>query len=138
MVPDWAGRVWAQSDCDASGHCGPDPNTLAEFTLGDMDFYDVSLVDGYNLQAKIVPIPGTFKKTGSGKYDCNAAGCNSDFNAICPSELAIKKNGKVIVCRSACSTFKTDEYCCGGAHNKPERCKSKDWPKNYPAIFKRA
>ncbi len=142
----WAGRLWGKTQCDASGHhCatgdGPVPATLAEFTFGDathVDFYDVSLVDGYNLAMRIVPIAGTFKKTGNNKYDCNPAGCKADLNAHCPDELAVKHNGSIVACKSACATFKTDEYCCGGAHNKPETCKSSDWPKNYPAIFKTA
>lgn len=71
----WSGRFWARSGCDfspksggggpscATGDCGTNspechgagatpPATLAEFTLdgdGGKDFYDVSLVDGYNL-----------------------------------------------------------------------------------------
>ena len=37
---------------------GQPPATLAEFTLngwGNQDYYDVSLVDGYNLQMSIHP-----------------------------------------------------------------------------------
>ena len=152
----WVGRVWGRTECDGSGHCvtgdcgnkikcggagGIPPATLAEIGFDGwqgQDFYDISLVDGYNLPAKIIPIPGTFKKSGNGKYDCNVAGCNSDLNSICPGELAMKHNGKTVACKSACLVFNTDEYCCRGAHNKPETCKSSSWPKNYPATFKRA
>lgn len=73
QVPSgWSGRFWGRSGCsfDSSGRgscatadCGSGevecnggnaapPATLAEFTLGgsgSQDFYDVSLVDGYNL-----------------------------------------------------------------------------------------
>jgi hypothetical protein len=68
----WSGRFWGRSGCTfdasgkgscATGDCGSGevecrgagaspPAMLAEFTLdddGDKDFYDVSLVDGYNL-----------------------------------------------------------------------------------------
>jgi hypothetical protein len=68
----WSGRFWGRSGCTfdasgkgscATGDCGSGevechgagaspPTTLAEFTLDDdggKDFYDVSLVDGYNL-----------------------------------------------------------------------------------------
>ncbi|KAJ8451930.1 hypothetical protein Cgig2_007413 [Carnegiea gigantea] len=68
----WSGRFWGRTGCSfdgsgqgscASGDCGSGrvecggsgaapPATLAEFTLngsGGLDFYDVSLVDGYNL-----------------------------------------------------------------------------------------
>ncbi|TYH97665.1 hypothetical protein ES332_A12G258300v1 [Gossypium tomentosum] len=63
-------RIWGRTNCnfDASGrgHCqtgdcggllqcqgwGVPPNTLAEYALnqfGNMDFYDISLVDGFNI-----------------------------------------------------------------------------------------
>lgn len=141
----WSGRLWGRTGCDAEvKKCvtglGAIPSTLAEFTFdgaGGLDFYDVSLVDGYNIPLRIIPVAGTFKD-GTGKYYCKEAGCNADLNLNCPDELAIKADGATVVCRSACATFKTDEYCCGGAHNKPQTCKSTDWPKNYPAIFKTA
>jgi hypothetical protein len=65
---------------------------------------------------KITPISGTFKKTGNGKYDCNAAGCHSDLNTHCPNELVVKRNDGTVACKSACGAFKTDVYCCKGAH----------------------
>ena len=102
------------------------------------DYYDVSLVDGYNLPIQISPIAGSFKKAGGGKYDCNPAGCHSDLNAHCPPELAQKSGGHTVACFSACMKLNTDEYCCRGAHNKPETCKSRDWKVNYPAIFKQS
>lgn len=69
MSPDnWAGRFWARTYCDpnsntcVTGDCGAQlecngaggnpPVTLAEITLqgdGGNDFYDISLVDGYNV-----------------------------------------------------------------------------------------
>ena len=73
-----AGRIWALTDCVmsngalrcATGDCGgvlecakagiqrgrQTPVTLAEFTLngnGSQDYYDVTLVDGYNLMISI-------------------------------------------------------------------------------------
>ncbi|CAH2042955.1 unnamed protein product [Thlaspi arvense] len=73
----WSGRVWARTLCSddssgkfscATGDCvsgkvecagagATPPTTLVEFTLsGDqgMDFYDVSLVDGYNVPVLVV------------------------------------------------------------------------------------
>ena len=44
----WAGRFWGETGCNGDA-CDPGPNTLAEFNIGDMDFYDVSLVDGFNM-----------------------------------------------------------------------------------------
>ena len=81
---------------------------------------------------------GGFKKTNNGHYDCNAAGCHADLNAICPAELAIKAGQWTVACMSACMKFNTDEYCCRGAHGTPQTCKSNMWPKNYPSVFKQA
>lgn len=76
------------------------PVTLAEFTLGGYagnDFYDVSLVDGFNIPMKIRP------QGGSGS--CRVTSCKSDVNAVCPNELKVSlkhlKNLKNL------STFKT-------------------------------
>ena len=77
---DWQGRVWARTNCTfgsgnsggsqcTTGDCGgieackgpgAPPATLAEFTLHGSDsqtFYDISLVDGYNLALAIVLLP---------------------------------------------------------------------------------
>jgi len=118
--------------CNGAG--GVPPVTLAEFTFdgwGGQDYYDISLVDGYNLPMQIVPIAGTYRKTGNGKYDCNTAGCYADLNARCPGELAVKPNGWAVACKSACEAFNTDQYCCRGAYNTPQTCKSSNWPTNY-------
>lgn len=47
----------------SGGAGGKPPATLAEFQLagfGGKDFYDISLVDGYNLPMRITPVAGTF------------------------------------------------------------------------------
>ena len=92
----WSGRLWgrqgctfdassrglcATSDCGGSlfynGLGGTPPAILAEITLGnEQDFYDVSLVVGYNLAISITLIKG------SGK--CSYIGCVSDLNMMCP------------------------------------------------------
>jgi len=96
----WSGRIWARTGCvfDAdgagvcqTGDCGgrmecrgagaTPPATLFEVTLdgsGGLDFYDVSLVDGYNLP--VVAIPRS-RQGGA----CNATGCMADLNRCkCP------------------------------------------------------
>ncbi|GAB4848460.1 Thaumatin-like protein 1 [Ancistrocladus abbreviatus] len=145
----WSGRFWGRTRCnfDESGHgscatgdCGSGqiecngagaapPATLAEFTLGGggsasgQDFYDVSLVDGYNLQM-IVEASG-----GSGA--CASTGCVSDLNLRCPAELKAEDGG---ACKSACEAFGSSEYCCSGAYNSPATCK----PTAYSQMFKSA
>lgn len=141
----WSGRFWGRTGCnfDGSGHgscvtadCGSGqvecngagatpPATLAEFTLGSgsQDFYDVSLVDGYNLPM-IVEGSG-----GSGA--CATTGCVTDLNRSCPNEL---KTAAGAACKSACEAFASPEYCCSGAYNSPATCK----PSTYSSIFKAA
>ncbi|KAF2319754.1 hypothetical protein GH714_018551 [Hevea brasiliensis] len=140
----WSGRIWARTGCnfdnDGNGKCqtgscgdslhcsGPSspPNTIAEFTLGDTDFYDVSLVDGFNLPIGVSPL--------NGKGNCSIAGCDEDLRNNCPAQLSVKSEGKVIACRSACDAFNTDEYCCRGAYSDPVACVSS----NYSKVFKQA
>ncbi|KAF5739676.1 hypothetical protein HS088_TW12G00885 [Tripterygium wilfordii] len=140
----WSGRIWGRTGCKfdktgtgscQTGSCGSSlkctgsgatPSTLAEFTLASPDFYDVSLVDGFNLPLAVTPI--------NGKGNCSVAGCNSDLRPQCPSELSVKSNGKVVGCRSACDVFNTDEYCCRGVHGNPSTCQ----PTYYSKKFKQA
>ncbi|KAK3130447.1 hypothetical protein QOZ80_6BG0493560 [Eleusine coracana subsp. coracana] len=146
----WSGRIWARTGCvfDADGQgvcqtgdCGgrmqcagagaTPPATLFEVTLGkqgssDQDFYDVSLVDGYNLP--VVAIPRS--RQGS----CNTTGCMADLNRSCPKELQVDCGGGAIACRSACEAFGKDMYCCSGAYGTPDACH----PTVYSSIFKTA
>ncbi|CAN0918751.1 Thaumatin-like protein 1 [Linum grandiflorum] len=141
--PGWSGRFWGRTGCNVDGagkitcttaDCGSGqiecngaganpPATLAEFTLGSgsPDFYDVSLVDGYNL-------PMIVEATG-GSGDCALAGCIMDINQRCPS--ALKVDGGY-GCRSACEAFGNPEYCCNGAYSTPETCRRSI----YSQIFK--
>ncbi|XP_060962893.1 thaumatin-like protein 1 isoform X2 [Cannabis sativa] len=141
----WSGRFWGRTGCTfdnsgqgscITGDCGSGqaecngagatpPATLAEFTLGSgsQDFYDVSLVDGYNL-------PMVVEGSG-GSGTCASTGCVSDLNRSCPTELKVDGGG---ACKSACEAFGLDEYCCSGAYNTPAACK----PSMYSEIFKSA
>lgn len=108
--------------CNGAG--GVPPATLAEIQFdgyGGKDYYDVSLVDGYNLKMTMAPVRGTFHK-GHGHYDCGRAGCNSDVNEICPRKMQVHGRRGVVACKSACLAFNTDRYCCRGWFNNPKRC----------------
>lgn len=148
--PGWSGRFWGRTDCSfdpatgagkcMTGDCGGlrcpaggiPPVTLVEFTLAaspaDKDFYDVSLVDGYNI--------GMGVTTTGGNGDCQHAGCQEGLNARCPPELRLvdAATGKVVACKSACMAFNTPEFCCTGDHATPQTCP----PTQYSAIFKAA
>ncbi|CAL8136779.1 unnamed protein product [Prunus armeniaca] len=144
----WSGRFFGRTRCstDASGKftcatadCGSGqvscngngaapPATLVEITIaenGGQDFYDVSLVDGFNLPMSVAPQGGT--------GECNASTCPADVNKVCPAELQVKgSDGSVIACKSACLAFNQPQYCCTPPNDKPETCP----PTEYSKIFK--
>ena len=128
------GRIWARTGCnfDFSGHgrcqtgdCGgllrcqaygAAPNTLAEYALnqfGNKDFFDISLVDGFN-------VPMEFSPTSNWRT-CGIK-CAADINGQCPNEL--KAPGG---CNNPCAVFKTDPYCCNSGSCGPT---------NYSRFFK--
>lgn len=152
-TPGWSGRIWARTGCTfdvtgsgtcQTGDCGgklqcngmgaTPPASLFEITLGvgdQKDFYDVSVVDGYNLPVVAFP--------RGARGGCNATGCIQDINMGCPKELQVVGNdggegGGVVACKSACGAFGLDEYCCSGEFANPTTCR----PSFYSGIFKRA
>lgn len=155
MPRAWSGRVWGRTLCSndpftgrftcVTGDCGSGkvecagagaipPASLAEFTLnGDqgLDFYDVSLVDGYNLPMLIVAKGGT-------RGGCSATGCLVDLNGACPRDLRVASgNGshsESVGCKSACLAFNDPIYCCSEAYNTPDTCH----PSSYSLFFKHA
>ena len=129
-------RIWGRTKCnfDASGkgHCetgdcggvleckgwGVPPNTLAEYALnqfGNLDFFDISLVDGFN-------IPMNFSPTRSASGKCRPISCTANINGQCPNPL--KTAGG---CHNPCTVFKTQEYCC---------TQGPCGPTNYSRFFK--
>jgi hypothetical protein len=142
-----AARIWGRAGCNTStGHCnsgdcgnkiacngatGIPPATLAEFTLagaGGLDYYDGSLVDGFNMKMAIANNGGT--KSGNGtKYDCGAPKCATAINGICPAALQVKVGGSVVACYSACMKYNTDAYCCRGSYNSSASCAGTSWAK---------
>ncbi|KAK3009980.1 LOW QUALITY PROTEIN: hypothetical protein RJ639_010950, partial [Escallonia herrerae] len=136
--PGWGGRIWGRTGCNfdnngsgTTGGCGGSikctglgapPASIAEFSLGQLDFYDPS---------RRVQSAGSCHPI-NGKGNCSVAGCDHDLRSTCPSELAAKSDGKTIACRSACNVFNTDEYCCRGMYSNPVTCV----PTNYSRTFK--
>ncbi|KDP36620.1 hypothetical protein JCGZ_08436 [Jatropha curcas] len=138
------GRFWGRTECStdstgtdkcATGECGSGeiscngaegnpPVSLIELNLGKyygQDFYDISLVDGFNVPVSISP------RGGFGNA-CIPASCARNVNSNCPNELAVKgqDGNSVIGCKSACVAFNRPEYCC------TDTCK----PTNYSKFFK--
>jgi hypothetical protein len=152
----WTGRFWGRTGCRFNaagvgtcdtGGCGPrvacagatgePPATLVEFTLGGggPDFYDISLVDGYNLPMAVAPMPGGFTPRPGVANDCAAPACASDLDTSCPADLRFTDAAaKVVACLSACERYRTDDLCCAGAHNSPGTCPASA----YSRVFKAA
>ncbi|KAI5058444.1 hypothetical protein GOP47_0027019 [Adiantum capillus-veneris] len=181
----WSGRFWGRTGCSFSNSASPSavacesadcggklqcsgagaatPATLAEITLAGTpttstkDFYDVSLVDGYNLPIAIAPSvsnPNTSSASSSSQhtsavastdsYVCEVAGCIADLNLNCPKELqklasetasAVNTDGSAVVgCKSACEAFLSPQYCCTGSYANPNTCKAT----SYSQLFKQA
>ncbi|GMH03275.1 hypothetical protein Nepgr_005114 [Nepenthes gracilis] len=152
--PGWSGRFWARTRCNfdpnsgqgscLTGDCGSGrvecngsgaipPATLAEFTIGSasgsgtQDYYDVSLVDGYNIPMVVDP------SNGSGS--CLSTGCVADLNQLCPAELRV---GNGDGCKSACVAFGTPEYCCSGAYSSPATCAPSVYSKAFKSMCPRS
>lgn len=151
----WSGRFWARTGCtfDASGHgscatgdcngqlqCGTlsaQPASLAEFGFDGyqgMDFYDVSLVEGFNLPISVAPAPGSFSGSDGSQYSCGAPACNPNLLTTCPSTLQHNVNGEAVACYNACFAVGGDAYCCSGNYSSRETC----GPNQYSEFFKAA
>ncbi|KAI0049523.1 Osmotin, thaumatin-like protein [Auriscalpium vulgare] len=146
-VPDnWkAGRIWGRRDCnftlapgpyscltggcnggllcDPSTGTGVPPATVAEWTLegdGNLDFYDVSLVDGYNLPMAI-----------TNTANCPVADCPVDLGPPCPAPLIgpFDLTNFPVGCKSACAANLDNDptdsaNCCSGKHDTAATCPS--------------
>ncbi|XP_074270486.1 thaumatin-like protein 1b [Silene latifolia] len=149
----WSGRLWARTLCSTdslgkfncdTGDCGSGtitcngaggapPASLIEFTLSghngnDQDFYDISLVDGFNLPISVTPQGGSGTK-------CNTISCPVNLNSGCPGELAlVGAGGRAIGCKSACFALGQPQYCCTGGYGSPSTCP----PTVYSKYFKGA
>ncbi|KAJ7438160.1 thaumatin, partial [Mycena latifolia] len=141
---DWNGRIWGRRNCDFTtnpganscldGGCngglvcdvntgtGIAPATLAEFFLpgdGLTDFYDVSLVDGFNLPMRIDNNAG-----------CAVTSCPVDLGPNCPSDQKgpFDASGAPVGCKSACTVdilagnADNSPNCCTGTHGTPATC----------------
>nr|XP_011469906.1 PREDICTED: thaumatin-like protein 1b isoform X2 [Fragaria vesca subsp. vesca] len=141
-VPDsWTGRVWARTLCNqySSGNfscftadCGTGkvecdgngaipPATFAEFELNNfgsgVDYYDVSLVTGFNLPMVVEP-------RGAGSNHCISSGCSADLNGDCPKELRVAREGSqgTVACMTPCTAFNNSRFCCTGEYSTPASC----------------
>nr|GMD82375.1 osmotin-like protein [Ipomoea batatas] len=114
-------RIWGRTNCNfdgsgrgscQTGDCGgvlqctgwgKPPNTLAEFALNqfnNLDFFDISNIDGFN-------IPISFAPTSPGADKCHSMSCTADIIGQCPAALKVPGG-----CNNPCTTFGGQQYCC--------------------------
>ncbi|KAF8188170.1 thaumatin [Mycena galopus ATCC 62051] len=109
--------------CDPTTGTGVPPATLAEFNLnaGGTDFYDVSLVDGYNLPMRI-----------DNNVGCGIPSCPVDLGPDCPTLLIgpFDSTGFPVGCKSAClvdalnGDAANSPNCCSGQYDTEATCPS--------------
>ena len=105
----WSGRIWGKVECTTGPApknqlaCASDPfpSSLAEFTLTKtlptgLDFYDLSLVDGFNLPIAITALGHT--ADAGHPYNCGSPSCAPNLNATCPQVLQDGVDGGVLAC----------------------------------------
>lgn len=143
-APDnWSGRIWARDGCNFNargigkclvGDCGGNlrcegnmakaPVSVIEFILSaDSDSYDVSLVDGYNMELSVVPLGGS--------GNCTKISCRVDLADKCPKQMQVKFKGRVVACLTPCMVFKNPLVCCTGQYSNPQKCQAS----SYTEIF---
>ncbi|KAL5977053.1 hypothetical protein ACLOJK_021392 [Asimina triloba] len=118
-------RIWPRTGCNfdanGNGRCetgdcggvlecrgyGQPPNTLAEYALkqfADLDYVDISLVDGFNVPMEFSAVSG-----------CNRViRCTANIVGECPNELRAPGG-----CNNPCTVYKTDQYCCNSGNCGP-------------------
>ncbi|KAL6123577.1 hypothetical protein ACLB2K_076098 [Fragaria x ananassa] len=137
----WTGQVWGRTLCNESStgnfscftaDCGTGkvecdgngaipPATFAEFEFNNfgsgVDYYDVSLVTGFNLPMVVEP-------RGAGSNHCISSGCSADLNGDCPKELRVAREGSqgTVACMTPCTAFNNSRFCCTGEYSIPASC----------------
>jgi len=110
-------------------------------SAGGADWYDLSLVDGFNLPIAIVReihfwivhYASLLRQTND--KGCVSPECQADLNTGCPAQLSVHDaSGQVEGCSSACDANLSGDpsnspNCCNGSFDVSLRSfrKSKDW-----------
>jgi hypothetical protein len=105
----WSGRIWGRTRCSPAadgsipfGNCIADTlnaNSLIELTMGDPDFYDISLVDGFNAPIGLIVIGQALNPADI--YNCGSPVCAKDLLRDCPASQQRKDStGNTIACRN--------------------------------------
>ena len=152
---DWTGRIWARTNCTFNestnagpcftGSCGNvlncnlsgvPPTTLVEFNLlgwQNLSYWDISLVNGFNLPVAIYPSPNGPKPI------CQWSPDSQGIKHHCPEELifyadAPKTHTQIAGCMSACDQYGDAKYCCTGRHAHPNKCGPSRFSKPFKQV----
>jgi len=159
VVSDGKGKL----ECAGAGLATPTTKGEINFDENGVTWYDVSIVDGFNVPMLIEITPGTGKKVpldeNHAYFDCGPAGTKTDllplFNKTGLTSRLIKKTaaGETAAIWSACSISsppnpwdpRWEEYCCKGVYgpvqdyekNGKHKCDPTTWPAdlNTAALF---
>ncbi|XP_010478860.1 PREDICTED: LEAF RUST 10 DISEASE-RESISTANCE LOCUS RECEPTOR-LIKE PROTEIN KINASE-like 2.4 [Camelina sativa] len=157
VTSSWIGYIWGRTLCTTNssggfscvtGDCnsgqiecsGPSQHlaTLAEFNLASEnrdDYYDVNVINGYNLPLLVTPE----------NEKCKSIGCVVELNKTCPSELRLYNSdtgsSDPYACRTSCQKTPSPEICCVGIKSVvgPKECKrtiySESFNKTCPGAY---
>lgn len=96
----WGRTACVDDVCAADGNEGRGTLVQMNFTADGTDFYDVSLVDGFNVPMAMIPVPTGSSAEGE---PCRAASCAADLTVVCPAALLrYDDQGDVAYCASSC------------------------------------
>lgn len=134
---NWTGRIWGRISCSGekcfdSGMGSP--ASLAEFYFKDEGkvYYDISLVDGWNLPMVIEPVKKIALEYGDDTL-CATTSCST--LPSCPAGWeTYDTKGNVSGCKSACTMYNTDEFCCTGPYLNAATCKANQYSKAVKAV----
>ncbi|KAL9547450.1 hypothetical protein MBANPS3_006167 [Mucor bainieri] len=118
---NWSGRIWGRMNCGGE-NCFKSgmgsPASLAEFHFLDSGavYYDISLVDGFNLPMTVAPV---MKEglTSTDNRHCATSTCSTLPN--CPSGFETYDD--------------EDEYCCTGDFYNPNVCSTNSYASEVKA-----
>jgi hypothetical protein len=132
----WSGRIWGKTGCTTTGskttcQSDPFPASLAELTLTKtatgLDFYDVSLVDGFNLPIALDAVGHT--PDPAHPYDCGSPTCAQDLDTTCAQQFQDSVSGQVVAC--------ANDACKVVGNNSPT-APACIYPNQYTEFFKTA
>lgn len=133
VTSDWQGRVWGRTNCtfNSNGHstgpacstgdcggtldcqiAGAPPATLAEFTFQgsqSQTFYDLSLVDGYNLPLAIMMLPNGVSQLQSLSANDTNPSCVASVGDVAPQGFNPYSNGQQFLGTSSSNPLPFEE-----------------------------